>query len=219
MILQYMFFVLVVTALVGISILFYLRFSSTPSKTNCQDIPHGIVVMAPAFWNLGKDPKTGKFIPGLANISIAQNLEECADRFSLVLTQKAVSDVWKDGTILPNGTPVQQMHKDCSHTVGTLEAFACAVEWLEEHNIYPMKTIGLIAQEKHLARSHQALKAVLRFRHPDTTIVDIHLGIVRYQDDAWDRPWQWAIYELVKWPVQTCQILIGYIFGFKCSNG
>ena len=59
-------------------------------QTPCKDIPPNSIVFALGFLYLGE--KDGVIIPGQANAQLAQVLERCADRFSLVLTQKAISD-------------------------------------------------------------------------------------------------------------------------------
>jgi hypothetical protein len=202
--------------LAGMTAFLYLRFSASPPESECRDIPPGTVVLAPAFWNLGNDPGTGKYLPGAANHRIARKLEACADRFSLVLTQKAVSDALKDSETLSNGTPVRQMHKDSPRYVGTLEALQCAVELLRA---YPQATtLGLVAHDKHLARCRQALEAVLGSTRPRAAIIEIHLGTVEYEDEHWSRQWCWAAQETLKWPVQSGQIVLGRVWGFHCSD-
>ena len=92
----------------------------------CADIPKGSVVFATAFLNLGE--KNGTIIPGQANIQMANKLEECADRFSMVLTQKAVSDALANPNALGNGTPVFQIHdQNPNIEVRTFAAFRCAL--------------------------------------------------------------------------------------------
>ena len=100
----------------------WLRYSASPPETDCRDIPSGTVVLAPAFWNLGRNASTGRYWPGRANQRIARKLEACADRFSLVLTQQAVSDALAVPDKLSNGTPVWSMHADVPRYVSTLEA-------------------------------------------------------------------------------------------------
>jgi hypothetical protein len=174
------------------------------------------VVIAPAFKNLGRNPITGKYCPGIANARIAQKLEECADRFQLVLTQKAVSDALQDHEMLPDGTPVVQMHEDNDRAVGTLGGLYCAIERLEG---FPQTTrLGLIAHDKHLARARQALEAVIAEKFPNAESVDIHLGQTPYQDDSPFRPWEWAAREMLTRPIQSLQILKGRVWGFSCSE-
>lgn len=202
---------------VGIGVAFFcLLYWPSHPETQCGDIPEGIVVIVPAFWHLGKDPHTGRYVPGAANERIAEKLEACASRFRLVLTQKAVSDALENEEMLHDGTPVKQMHRDNATAAGTLEALTCAVERLGD--LAPTPRVGLVAHDKHLARSHQALKAVLEARFPNREIVDIHLGKTPYQDDAASRPWQWAGRELLARPIQSLQILKGRAFGFGCSK-
>jgi hypothetical protein len=200
---------------IGVSFVCLLLWPS-PRETPCVDIPAGTVVIAPAFWNLGKDPHTGAYLPGAANERIAEKLEACAGRFRLVLTQKAVSDALENEAMLHDGTPVAQMHQDNATTARTLEALVCAVDRLGD--LSPTTPVGLIAHDKHLARSRQALRAVMRARFPGVTIVDIHLGKTPYQDNDTKRPRQWAARELLARPVQSLQILKGRVMGFDCSE-
>ena len=206
-----------VVGIVGIVVAFFcLLYWPSHPETQCGDIPEGIVVIVPAFRNLGKNPDTGKYLPGVANERIAEKLEECASRFRLVLTQSAVSDALENEEMLRDGTPVEQMHKDNAKAAGTLEALYCAVERLGD---FPQTTrVGLVAHDKHLARSHQALEAVIEAKFPNAEIVDIHLGETPYQDDAASRPWEWAGRELLTRPMQSLQILKGRVFSFDCSE-
>jgi hypothetical protein len=106
------------------------------------------------------------------------------------------------------------MHKDTPVNVRTLEAVCCAFERLKD---YPENlTIGLIAHDKHFKRSRQVLEAVLKDRKPGARRVDIHLGKTPYQDDAFYRPWCWALRELlVARPIQYLLIKMGC---FRCSG-
>ena len=186
----------------------------SPAETPCRDIPEGTVVIALAFTHAGKDFNSGKYLPGEANKMIKQKLEECADRFSIVLTQKAVSDALDDENRLKNGVIVVQMHKDNAINVRTLEALCCAVERLSD---YPEDiNIGLIAHDKQYKRARRALEAVLKQKKTGAKIVDIHLGKTPYQDDASYRPWCWAARELfLAKPVQRLRAALGC---FECSS-
>jgi hypothetical protein len=190
-----------------------LAYWPSPTETPCHAIPEGTVVIAPAFDHAGKDPVTNNYVPGPANRRIAEKLEECAGRFRIVLTQKAVSDALENGNRLKNGVPVEQMHIDNQVNVRTLQAVCCAIERLKD---YPENlTIGLIAHDKHFMRSRQALEAVLHGMKPAARIVDIHLGKTPYQDDAFYRPWCWALRELGVIPLQYLQVKLGC---FRCSD-
>jgi hypothetical protein len=186
----------------------------SPVETPCHDIPEGTVVIALAFKHAGKDMETGKYLPGKANERINEKLEECAGRFRIILTQKAVSDALENENKLKNGVPIEEMHKDTVVDVRTLGAVCCAIERLKD---YPENlTIGLIAHDKHFKRSRQALEAVLRDMKPAARIVDIHLGKTSHQDDAFYRPWCWAARELLlAWPAQHLLTKLGC---FQCSD-
>lgn len=190
-----------------------LAYWPSPPETPCHAIPAGTVVIAPAFEHLGKDPVTNSYVPGAANKRIAEKLEECAERFRIVLTQKAVSDALANENKLKSGVPVEQMHIDNQVNVRTLEAVCCAIERLKD---YPENlTIALIAHDKHFMRSRQALEAVLRDMKPAARIVDIHLGKTPYQDDAFYRHWCWAFRELGVIPLQSLQVKLEC---FRCSG-
>ena len=97
-------------------------YGQPPAKTSCDDIPPNSVVFAPAFLHLGVKNKV--IVPGKAAEQIAEQLEECADRFSVVLTQKAISNALYNPKALNDGTPVFQMHRhDPDIEVCTLAGF------------------------------------------------------------------------------------------------
>jgi hypothetical protein len=166
-------------------------------ETQCADIPQGSIVFAPAFLNLGD--QDGRIIPGQANVQIANKLEECADRFSLVLTQKAVSDALVDPKALQNGVPVFQMHEhNPSVEVRTLAAFKCALQRFQ----YEPETVVLLAHPRHHSRALMDLRAVY-----SGNVVNLRLGNVLYQDDQWWRPWQWTAKDITGWLADGALIL------------
>jgi hypothetical protein len=151
-------------------------------ETRCEDVPEGSVAFAPAFLDLGRG--NGGIIPGKANIQIANKLEECATRFSLVLTQKGVSDALANPSSLGDGTPVEQMHRhDPNIEVRTFAALKCA---LTRFRSVP-KRLVLIAHPKHHKRVLMDLRALYAGE-----IIELRLGDVYYEDDHWSRPFRWA---------------------------
>ncbi|KPJ93927.1 MAG: hypothetical protein AMS18_04760 [Gemmatimonas sp. SG8_17] len=188
-------------------------YSPSPKETTCTAIPQGTVAIAVAFTPAGKNDTTQKYIPGDANARIAAKLEQCADRFQLVLTQKAVSDALANERALSNGTPVEQMHVDNERNVRTWEAISCGVGRLERFP--PDVPLGLIAHDKHQGRARHALAAVLEKRRPGAPVVAIHLGETPYQSGALYWPWRWAARELVAWPAQYWQVHRGAL---ECSG-
>ena len=186
----------------------------SPHETPCAAIPEGTVAIAVAFTPAGKNGTTGKYIPGGANVRIAAKLEQCADRFQLVLTQKAVSDALDNEKALRDGTPVEQMHIDNERNVRTWEAISCAVDRLEQFP--PDVPLGLVAHDKHLGRARHALEAVLEKRRPGAPVVAIHLGETPYQSGAFYLPWWWAARELLfAWPSQYWLVHRGAL---ECSG-
>ncbi len=217
--LGYAFAAIAALATLASMLVVYLRFAPSPPETPCPSIPPGTIVLAPAFSNLGQAPN-GKLLPGAANERIAQRLEECAERFDLVLTQKAVSDALLHGDRLQNGAPVAQMHQHSAYYVGTLEALVCAVERLKAS--YPHTTaVALMAHDKHVARCRQALQSVLAalWPEPRPAVLVIHLGRVPYQNLARHTPWLWAASEVAKWPVQFGQTVWGRLLGYRSKPG
>jgi hypothetical protein len=158
-------------------------------ETPCEDIPEDSVAFAPAFLDLGEE--NGVIIPGRANIQIAKKLEECAARFSLVLTQKAVSDALANPSSLGDGTPVEQMHRhDPNIEVRTFAALKCA---LTRFGSIPERLV-LIAHPKHHKRVLMDLRALYAGE-----ITELCLGDVYYEDDHWSRPFRWAWKNTLGW--------------------
>jgi hypothetical protein len=189
-------------------------YSPSPGETTCRDIPRGTVAIALAFTPAGKNDTTRRYIPGDANAHIAAKLEQCADRFRLVLTQKAVSDALDNERALANGIPVEQMHIDNVRNVRTWEAICCAVERLEQFSLDV--TLGLIAHDKHMRRVGHALDEVLEKTRPGTPVVAIHLGKTPYQSGAFYLPWWWAARDLLfAWPYQLWRARRGDL---ECSS-
>ena len=167
-----------------------MRKSSTP------EIPDGSVALALAFLNLGpEDPAQpfGRLIPGDANRQIAQKLEELASRFSLVLTQQAVSDALSNPIRLADGTPVYQMHRHCEVPVYTFAALQCGLDRLPPGD-WPLV---VIAHPRHLRRARMGLSALA----PDRRIVYISSGPACYQDVHWSRPHYWTLKNGLGWLV------------------
>lgn len=187
-----------------------------PPETECSQILQGTVVFAPAFSNLGSDPADPERLrPGAANQEIAAKLEQCAARFALVFTQKAVSDALEDPTQLADGTPVAQMHKHKNESVvRTLEAFACAANRLDAQEPIPA---AVVAHDRHMFRSFQALAAVLSVHFPGSPIQVISLGETSFEKPGCWPPLEWAARETMARPVQTIQVLLGRQCGFSCS--
>lgn len=156
-----------------------------------QDIPKNSVVFALGFLHLGE--KDGTILPGQANIQLAQVLESCADRFSLVLTQKAISDALANPRALQDGTPVLQMHRhDSNIPVRTLAALRCALGRFAE----VPESIVLLAHPRHRRRALMDLKALYEGR-----IIVLHLGETVYPSEHWLYPIRWARKNLLAWPV------------------
>lgn len=157
-----------------------------PPETPCEDITGKSVIFAPAFDNLGKDT-SGKYIPGKANENIARKLEKCADRFDLILTQKAVSDAIKDTVLLRK---VYEMHKDIDKYINTIQAFKCALERFEE----PPEQIVLLTHPRHLERALFDLEALYKGK-----IIIVHLGDASYETPSRFRAYKWAVKNTGAW--------------------
>jgi hypothetical protein len=165
-------------------------------KENSPEIPAGSVALALAFLNLGPEEPAqpfGRLIPGGANRQIAKKLESLADRFSLVLTQQAVSDGLADPTQLSDGTPVFQMHRHCDVPVFTFAALGCALDRLPPGD-WPLV---VIAHPRHLRRVRMGLSALAGQRR----VFYISSGPVIYQDDHWSRPLYWSAKNAAGWLV------------------
>ena len=179
--------------LVAIWVIYRRPFDETP----CEDIPEGSVAFAPAFLNLGE--RNGVIISGKTNIQIAKKLEQCAGRFSLVLTQKAISDALANPSALADGTPVEQMHRhDPNIEVRTFAALKCA---LVRFRSVP-KRLVLIAHPKHHKRVLMDLRALYAGE-----IIELRLGDVYYEDDHWSRPFRWARKNMLGWLMDYLLIL------------
>jgi len=175
----------------GLFAVIWLIFRTPSEETPCEDIPKDSVIFATAFLNLGEEG--GVITPGQANVQMAEKLEECADRFSLVLTQKAVSDALVNPEVLGDGTPVLQMHDHNPNVeVRTFAALKCALERFESEP----DRIVLMAHPEHHNRALMDLKALY-----GGEIVQLHLGDVFYEDDHWSRPLRWAWRNSLGWLV------------------
>lgn len=161
-----------------------------PPETPCKDIPPGSIVFAPAFDNLGQDVN-GKYRPGKANEMLAEKLEACADRFKLVMTQKAVSDALSNPEKLSNGVPVYQMHQDGCGYINTMQAFQCALARFEK----PPEQIVLLAHPRHIERAFFVLSSL----YPANQIIKMHPGQTVYEDESWWRAYRWALKNSVAW--------------------
>ena len=161
------------------------------AQTLCQDIPKDSVAFALGFLHLGE--KDGIIIPGQANVQLAQALERCAERFSLVLTQKAISDALANPRALQDGTPVLQMHHhDSIIPVRTLAALRCALGRFAE----VPECIVLLAHPRHCQRALMDLKALYGGK-----VIVLHPGEVVYPSKHWTYPLRWACKNLPAWPV------------------
>lgn len=159
--------------------------------TRCEDIPANSVVFALGFLHLGE--KDGTIIPGQANVQLAQALERYAGRFSLVLTQKAISDALANPRTLQDGTPVLQMHRhDSNIPVRTLAALRYALGRFAE----VPECIVLLAHPRHCRRALMGLKALYGGK-----IVVLHPGEAVYPSKHWIYPIRWACKNLPAWPV------------------
>jgi hypothetical protein len=159
--------------------------------TLCEDIPKNSVVFALGFSHLGEND--GVIIPGQANIQLAQVLERCADRFSLVLTQKAISDTLANSQALQDGTPVLQMHRhDPNIPVRTLAALRCALGRFTE----VPECIVLLAHPRHYRRALMDLKALYGGK-----IIVLYPGQSVYPDKRRFYTIRWACKNLLALPV------------------
>lgn len=160
-------------------------------RTPCQAIPKNSVVFALSFSHLGE--KDGVIVPGQANVQLARELERCADRFSLVLTQKAISDALANPGALRDGTPVLQMHRhDPRIPVRTLAALRCALGRFTE----VPECIVLLAHPRHIKRALMDLKALYEGR-----IIALHPGEAVYPSKHWSYPIGWACKNTLAWSV------------------
>jgi hypothetical protein len=160
-------------------------------STPCEDIPANSVVFVLGFLHLGE--KDGIIVPGQANVQLAQALERCAERFSLVLTQKAISDALANPRALQDGTPVLQMHRhDSNIPVRTLAALRCALGRFAE---IP-ECIVLLAHPRHCQRALMDLKALYGGK-----IIVLHPDEAVYPSKHWTYPLRWACKNLPAWPV------------------
>ena len=149
------------------------------------------IVFALGFLHLGEE--NGTIDPGDANIQLAHLLERCAGWFSLVLTEKVISDALTSPHALPDGTPVYQMHRNNPRVpVRTLAALMCGLERLP---VVPDQVV-LLAHPRHIRRALMDLRALY-----SGEILALHPGQVIYPS----RHWRWAIYWALKsalaWPV------------------
>lgn len=145
------------------------------------------VALVLAFEHLGD--KGGTIEPGKANQYLADWLEERGNCFSLVLTQKAVSDALENQGFLRDGTPVLHMHRhDPRIPVRTLEALRCALDRFAD----PPDSVVLVAHDKQYERAFRDLEAL----YPDHEILNPCMVHVPYKDDSWLNPVCWAFREL-----------------------
>jgi hypothetical protein len=155
--------------------------------TKCGCIPTGSVVFALAFENLGEID--GVIRPGKANKHLANWLEKHAGCFSLVLTQKAISDALENENTLKNGTPVLQMHRhDPKMPVRTLEALRCALDRFD----IPPDSVVLVAHDKQYERAFNDLRSM----YSQHDMVNPYIVNVPYKDDSFLNPLLWAFREL-----------------------
>ena len=181
----------------GLLVAIWAIYRKPSDETPCEDMPEGSVAFAPAFLNLGE--RNGVIISGRTNIQIAEKLEQCAVRFSLVLTQKAVSDALANPSTLADGTPVEQMHgHDPNIEVRTFAALKCA---LARFRSVP-KRLVLIAHPRHHKRVLMDLRALYAGE-----IIELRLGDVYYEDDHWSRPFRWAWKNALGWLVDYLLVL------------
>jgi hypothetical protein len=149
------------------------------------------VVFALGFLHRGE--QDGTIMPGEANTQLAQVLERCADTFSLVLTQRAISEALANPRALHDGTPVLQMHRhDLQVPVRTLAALMCGLERL---SVMP-DHIVLLAHPRHLCRALMDLKALY-----NGEILVLCPGKVVYPGKHWAWPARWALKNVAAWPV------------------
>jgi hypothetical protein len=161
------------------------RGAKPDTKWDC--IPPGSVAFVLAFENLGE--QDGVIEPGKANEYLADWLEKHGECFSLVLTQKAISDALEGAGVLRSGTPVVQMHRHDPRTpVRTLEALHCALDRFEN----PPDSVVLVAHDKQYERAFNDLRAI----YPQCRIVNPCIMNVPYEDDSLLNPFSWAFREL-----------------------
>jgi hypothetical protein len=201
-------FILAVIAFIVLAIsiwfgYFYSPFGKSAKATRCgepdakfDNIPAGSVAFALAFENLGE--ANGTIKPGDANQCLADWLENHAARFSLVLTQKAISDALENPQALQDGTPVLQMHRHVPGiTVRTLETLRCA---LDRFDTLP-DSIVLVAHDKHYERAANDLRSMC----PQCSIVNPYIADVPYKDDSPLNPLRWALREMFARPADCIQ--------------
>jgi hypothetical protein len=127
-------------------------------EMTCEEIPRDSVVLALAFEHLGE--KNGVITPGEANMEIVEQLEKCTDRFSLILTQKAVSDAMIRLGKVQNGlfmgtVKLEQMHEHHpKQRIRTLKALQLAIRKLDP---LPPALI-LVAHDKQIERALMDLR-------------------------------------------------------------
>lgn len=185
-------------ALGGISVIAIFRaiyygyfYQPFARETTCKEIPDGSVAIALGFEYLSEQDNRIK--PGQVNIFLAKKLAQCAERFSAILVQKAISDAMLDLNLLANDllnekAPVYQMH---THTpdipVRTLLALKCGISRLE-----PLpESLVLIAHNKHYERALKDLQSIYTGH-----IIVWRFSEMPYRDDNPLNPFRWAFREL-----------------------
>jgi len=140
--------------------------------------------------------------PGIANEKLAAYLFKNRKCFSVILTQRAISDVWLKnskmtypetgnlteasyGLLKDSETKVYQMHKDDPDIpVRTFEALQCALNRLRNHQD---KQIVLVAHEAHYWRAYFDLSSM----HSATKIVNPNIRETPYPESM--GPLIWSI--------------------------
>lgn len=162
-----------------------------PEESTCSDFPSGSVVLALGFEYLGE--ANGLIQPGPGNTALARQLALCADRFALVVTQKAISDAMQQDGLLVNGKllgkiPVCQMHP---HQPGTVVRTLQALEFaLDQFRPLP-ESLVLLAHDKQIERAFWDLNSL----YPDKIIL-WKMNNVPYARPDWISPLRWAFREL-----------------------
>jgi hypothetical protein len=165
--------------------------TSVHAKAPNPNTQNDSIVFALGFLHPGE--KEGAIVPGEANIQLAQVLERCADAFSLVLTQKAVSEALANPIALHDGTPVLQMHgHDPQVRVRTLAALMCGLERL---SVVP-DHIVLLAHPRHIRRALMDLRALY-----SGEVLVLCPGKLVYPNEHWSYRFRWALKNALAWPV------------------
>ena len=178
------------------------------------------IVFAPGFspdgrLNAVQPPKINQPViqPGKANEELADFLYKNRHCFSVILTQRAISDVWllnnlmsysqtdnritegDYGVLKDSDTRVYQMHRDDPQiTVRTFEALCCGLGRLENTQ---NREIVLVAHDAHYERAFFDLSSM----HSPDKIVDPGLRNISYPDSM--GPLGWSMREIFVRPVEV----------------